>query len=312
MEQKMIVGNEEPLDRCLVEKASIYQDDRIMIIEHLHEIDLLSAPPVRLESYMVVLCLKGKGQVSLNNNLFEVRKNDLVICHPRTILEHSMVSVDFECCGFCLSPNYANQITLISSGNWNFKMYIEEHPIISLSEEEGTVFYQYYSLLRSKLQSTPHRHQKELIDALLQAFIYDFSDSLDHIVRLSPPAYNSAENLFNQFINILSASYPKPRSVAFYADKLHVTSKYLSAICKKVSGNTASSLIEQYVMKDIQYLLKKTTKSIKEIVNELDFPSISFFGKYVKQHVGMSPKQYRAEPYQQETIYTAIPSDSNK
>ena len=79
-----------------------------------------------------------------------------------------------------------------------------------------------------------------------------------------------------------------------------------------MSGNTASSLIEQYVMKDIQYLLKKTTKSIKEIVNELDFPSISFFGKYVKQHVGMSPKQYRAEPYQQETIYTAIPSDSNK
>lgn len=51
-----------------------------------------------------------------------------------------MVSVDFECCGFCLSPDYANQITLISSGNWNFKMYIEEHPIISLSEEEGTVF----------------------------------------------------------------------------------------------------------------------------------------------------------------------------
>ena len=295
MEQKMIIGNEEPLDQHRVTQTMIYQDDRILIIDHLHEMDLHPTTPIRLESYMVVLCLKGKGQVMLNNSPLEIKKNDLLTCHPRTIVEHSMVSVDFECCGFCLSPNYANQITLIASGTWNFKMYIEEHPIISLSEEEGTVFYQYYSLLRSKLQGTPHRHQKELIDALLQAFIYDFSDSLDRIVRLSPPVYNSAENLFNQFINILSASYPKPRSVAFYADKLHVTPKYLSAICKKVSGNTASTLIEQYVMKDIQYLLKKTTKSIKEIVNELDFPSISFFGKYVKQHVGKSPKQYRAE-----------------
>lgn len=295
MEQKMIIGNEEPLDQHRVTQTMIYQDDRILIIDHLHEMDLHPNTPIRLESYMVVLCLKGKGQVMLNNSPLEIKKNDLLICHPRTIVEHSMVSVDFECCGFCLSPNYANQITLIASGTWNFKMYIEEHPIISLSEEEETVFYQYYSLLRSKLQGTPHRHQKELIDALLQAFIYDFSDSLDRIVRLSPPVYNSAENLFNQFINILSASYPKPRSVAFYADKLHVTPKYLSAICKKVSGNTASTLIEQYVMKDIQYLLKKTTKSIKEIVNELDFPSISFFGKYVKQHVGKSPKQYRAE-----------------
>ncbi len=283
------------MDQHRVTQTMIYQDDRILIIDHLHEMDLHPNTPIRLESYMVVLCLKGKGQVMLNNSPLEIKKNDLLICHPRTIVEHSMVSVDFECCGFCLSPNYANQITLIASGTWNFKMYIEEHPIISLSEEEGTVFYQYYSLLRSKLQGTPHRHQKELIDALLQAFIYDFSDSLDRIVRLSPPVYNSAENLFNQFINILSASYPKPRSVAFYADKLHVTPKYLSAICKKVSGNTASTLIEQYVMKDIQYLLKKTTKSIKEIVNELDFPSISFFGKYVKQHVGKSPKQYRAE-----------------
>lgn len=283
------------MDQHRVTQTMIYQDDRILIIDHLHEMDLHPTTPIRLESYMVVLCLKGKGQVMLNNSPLEIKKNDLLTCHPRTIVEHSMVSVDFECCGFCLSPNYANQITLIASGTWNFKMYIEEHPIISLSEEEGTVFYQYYSLLRSKLQGTPHRHQKELIDALLQAFIYDFSDSLDRIVRLSPPVYNSAENLFNQFINILSASYPKPRSVAFYADKLHVTPKYLSAICKKVSGNTASTLIEQYVMKDIQYLLKKTTKSIKEIVNELDFPSISFFGKYVKQHVGKSPKQYRAE-----------------
>lgn len=291
----MIVSNAEPQFRCLVDKNTVYHDDRIMIINHLHEMDLLPTPPVRLESYMVILCLKGKGQVSLNKSLFEISKNDLLICHPQTILEHSMVSVDFECCGFCLSPDYANQITLISSGSWNFKMYIEEHPIVSLSEEESTLFYQYYSLLRSKLQGSPHRHQKELIDALLQAFIYEFSDSLERIVRLPPPSYNSAENLFNQFIDILSASYPKPRSVAFYADKLHVTPKYLSAICKKVCGKTASTLIEQYVMKDIQYLLKKTTKSVKEIVNELDFPSISFFGKYVKQHVGVSPKQYRTE-----------------
>lgn len=295
MEQKMIVGNAEQLEQELVEKNTIYHDDRIMIIDHLHEMDLLPAPPVRLESYMAILCLKGKGQVAVNNKFFDVCKNDIMICHPQTILEHSMVSIDFECCGFCLSPEYVNQIILISSGTWNFKMFIEKHPIISLSEEESIIFHQYYSLLRSKLLGTPHRHQKELIDALLQAFIYEFSDSMERIIRLSPPSYNSAENLFNQFTEILSAAYPKPRSVAFYADKLHVTPKYLSAVCKKVSGNTASALIEQYVMKDIQYLLKKTTKSIKEIVNELDFPNISFFGKYVKQHVGVSPKQYRAD-----------------
>lgn len=64
-------------------------------------------------------------------------------------------------------------------------------------------------------------------------------------------------------------------------------------VCKDISGQPASDLIDQYVMKDVVYLLRKTEKSIKEITNELDFPNISFFGKYVKKHLGLSPRMYR-------------------
>ena len=89
--------------------------------------------------------------------------------------------------------------------------------------------------------------------------------------------------------------------VAVYADKLHVTPKYLSAVCKDISGETASDIINQYVIKDVLYLLKKSEKSIKEIVNELDFPNLSFFGKYVKRYTGSSPKQYRKQLAEKET-----------
>ncbi|MFR9260817.1 MAG: helix-turn-helix domain-containing protein [Bacteroides cellulosilyticus] len=51
------------------------------------------------------------------------------------------------------------------------------------------------------------------------------------------------------------------------------------------------------MVKDILYLLRNSQKSIKEIANELNFPNLSFFGKYVKQHLGMSPKQYRESSY---------------
>ncbi|WP_337625282.1 helix-turn-helix domain-containing protein, partial [Phocaeicola sp.] len=40
-------------------------------------------------------------------------------------------------------------------------------------------------------------------------------------------------------------------------------------------------------------MLCHTQSSIKEIVNELKFPNLSFFGKYFKAHKGMSPKYYR-------------------
>jgi len=47
------------------------------------------------------------------------------------------------------------------------------------------------------------------------------------------------------------------------------------------------------VVKDISYMLRYTRKSVKEISCDLDFPNISFFGKYVKKHLGVSPKNYR-------------------
>ena len=79
-----------------------------------------------------------------------------------------------------------------------------------------------------------------------------------------------------------------------------VTSKYLSAVCKENSGETASDLITCYVMKDIVCLLKSPDKSIKEIANELNFATLSFFGKYCKKEFRTFPKEYREKLSQQE------------
>jgi AraC-like DNA-binding protein len=54
-------------------------------------------------------------------------------------------------------------------------------------------------------------------------------------------------------------------------------------------------LIHKAVTKDIADLLSYSNKSIKEIMVELDFPSLSFFGKYVKKHFGVGPKEYRSK-----------------
>ena len=78
-----------------------------------------------------------------------------------------------------------------------------------------------------------------------------------------------------------------------YASRLCVTPKYLSAVSKSVSGSTASEVINRCIIDDVRRLLHNPDKSVKEISNELGFPNLSFFGKYVKRMLGMSPKAYR-------------------
>ena len=121
--------------------------------------------------------------------------------------------------------------------------------------------------------------------------------NLERYCRVSPlcALVRQGDILFKRFIELLSASQIKARSVSFYAEKLFVTSKYLSTVCKQICGKTALELINQLVMEDITKLLKFSEKSIKKITDYLDFPNISFFGKYIKAHTEFSPTEYRRQ-----------------
>lgn len=271
----------------------VYKDDRMLVIDNSNVADTLNTSPIKSEWFVALLCIEGESTIYINNEMYSIHKNDILLCHPQTIFEHKITNLDFKYCGFCLSPEYVKQISLISSNSWNAILFIENNPIIALDENESSLFLQYYNLIRSKFETESQHHLKQLIDMLLQAFIYEFHDSMEKRIKIDPPQYNSADNLFISFLDILVNSYPKQRSVSYYAEKLFVTPKYLSAICKEISGETASDLITRYVKKDIENLLKQPNKTIKEIANELDFANLSFFGKYVKRIFGVSPKEYR-------------------
>ena len=289
-------------DNSISEKFSkegvTYSDDRLAIIDSISSLGRKEYR-VRVEAFIALLCLKGKASICINGDIHTIQANDLFLCHPNIILENSTNSMDMEFRCICLSPEYIKQMTLISRSTWDARQYIERNPVIHLEPEEVAIFCQYYDLLRSKLTGTPYKHQREVTDALLQAFMYEFHDTLDRSGNTNPHLYSSAENLFFEFTELLASSFPKSRSVAWYADKLHITPKYLSAICKETSGHTASEIINQYVVKDVQMMLKRTDKTIKEVANILDFPNLSFFGKYVKRYLGSSPREYREKIYKQ-------------
>lgn len=87
---------------------------------------------------------------------------------------------------------------------------------------------------------------------------------------------------------------PQQREVRNYADLLCITPKYLSAICKRQAGHTASDILDGLTMEHIKRQLRTTSKSVKQIAHEAGFQNLSFFGKYVKRELGESPRSYRA------------------
>lgn len=104
---------------------------------------------------------------------------------------------------------------------------------------------------------------------------------------------SSQDALYARFMDLLFVHHRWERSVAFYASKMYITSKYLTAVVKAASGKTPTKWIQEETIKEIERMLCHTRMPIKEIVYRLNFPNASFFGKYFKAQKGMSPKHYR-------------------
>ncbi len=280
------------IKRDEIRKGSIFINDDLVIIDDLPSIEM---PRIsKTEIYIIVLVVEGRGSFYNNGNWHVAKPNDLVVFIPQDIIENVLLSANCRLCGIGVSQRYVQKVMPLANNAWDLLTFFSKKTICSLTSDEATVFCQYYDLLCSKMRISQVIQQK-VIDALMLAWFYDVQEVLNRYVQTSYTPYTAGEQLFKKFIQMLQTDYPKDRRMAFYADKLSVTPKYLSAVCKKSSGQTASKLIDQYVLKDIEYLLKFSDKSIKEISMELDFPNISFFGKYVKNHFGASPKEVREQ-----------------
>ena len=273
-----------------LQKEMLYNDGDLALIEHIHDVGAIL--PCQLEIFAIVLVQEGKASVNINGKRYEACPNDLYIGTPNNIVENSLTSLDFKSLCICVSTEYIRRLVPLADNAWDLKLLFKENPLCSLQPDEARTFRQYYELLCAKSQQPSHT-PKKVMDALMLAFFYDMQGALSRVARHTPRPFTAAEQLFKRFIDLLGTSYPKPRSVAYYADRLNVTSKYLSTVCRLAGKQRASDLIDQYVVKDIEYLMKHTQKSVKEICNELEFPNLSFFGRYVKKHLGLSSKAYR-------------------
>lgn len=249
---------------------------------------------VKTDALLMGLCLGGSANVVIDSREFCIKKDDLIVCFPGTtlVLGDDISNVEWRC--ICLSMGCVRHLAQINIGDaWNTVTSLHESPVLHLLPNEVSAFCNYYDLLLSKLNRSHHRYQKKLVETLLMAFLYDFHGLLERYFVPAERPGRSSGRAFREFVDLLTSLYPRPRDVAFYAEKLCLTPKYLSSVCKQVSGLTASKFIAQFIIKDIKHLLDDTDKSIKEICNELDFPNPSFFGTYVKKNLGMSPMQYR-------------------
>lgn len=284
------------LDDIMRHKQIPYKSGDVVLLDEQDVMKHSFNPPVQIDAAVLVLCTDGMMEIEVETNNYKLFRGDLLVCGPNRVMKPIKLLNNTAFKIIFLSQFMHRSGIGYQRSIWDKAFYLGTNPMIHLSDTQITQFEEYYRLLCEKLKNPSSSYHSEIMQSILQAMMYETLSYLDGVVVSENDRFvRQGEILFRRFVGLLAESKVKSRFVYYYADKLNVSTKYLSAVCKQVSGKTAGDIIDEFVMKDIVRMLKYSDKSIKEIALELDFPNISFFGKYVKAHLGVSPKAYRRQ-----------------
>ena len=242
---------------------------------------------------LLALCLKGHAEYIVDTDKLIVHPNDLMIINEGQLTEDYKLSEDCSGIAIMLSQDFLQEIIEGVNEISSLFLFSRTHPILSLQPEEVNAIINYFQLLKEKVQNKNHHFRKDTVRMLISSMIYDVSNAIYRIQHINIKRQSRGEIILAKFIYLVEQNFKSERRVSWYAQKLCITPKYLSEIIKQVSHRTPNEWIDYYVTRELKVLLKNSGKSIKEITLEMNFANQSFLGKFFKEHVGMSPTEYR-------------------
>lgn len=276
-----------------------YSDNEIVIVDSIQQFAETCNAHVAMNA--IVICTSGKAQAQMNGVQMEFRKNQVGIIPQNVMITDVMVSPDFNLRGIFLTNRILRSFLNEKISVWNDMMYIHRQHVVTMDEDETLFYTHFYDMLTLAVEKGKENpFHTEIIQSLLRSAILGLCGEMKWMLaqtdsKLSTlnDKQSTTQSHFQRFLDLLHTTDVKHRTVEAYANDLFISPKYLTTICKKNSGKTANEWITEHVIEDIRYYLKQTDLSVKQICNQLGFPNPSFFGKYVKDHFGMTPIEFR-------------------
>lgn len=262
----------------------------------LGDISKLPIPdePRRSEHIIVGLCLQGEASLTIDAKDRVLKANDLIIIQKDRVTSNFHFSDDIKGIAMIWSKEYFDDMVKDIKELSSLFLFSRMRAVITLTQQEVNDVEIFFKLIHRKVMDESNHFHKEIVQTLIMSLIYIVSDAIHRQqATLMTGTNKRSQEIFMRFITLVEQNFKQERRVGWYAEQISITSKYLSETVKQVSQRTPNEWIDNYVVREIRVLLRNSQKSIKEIAETLNFPSQSFLGKYFKERIGMSPKEYR-------------------
>lgn len=268
-------------------------DNDLILFDRFENVPLPSTP-CKTNCVIVALCMAGKAQFSINGKVFKMKTNDVALIGEGQVISDFLISRDNQGVALMLSNEFFQDFIKDVHEMAMLYIFTRTQPVFDLDTKGIDTFMKYFAFIRERIEMHESHFRHEIASAMLKAMLYDLGNKIWHVYQnILSERQTRGEKIFTDFIRLVEDNFHEERRVGWYASQMGITPKYLSETVKTISHRTPNEWIDNYVVSKLRVMLKNSTKSIKEITDEMNFSNQSFLGKYFKEHTGMSPTAYR-------------------
>jgi AraC-like DNA-binding protein len=265
--------------------------DKIAMITSLKEFGLENY--VKVQAAVLLLVKRGSVDVELDLKTYHLEAGALFVVFPEQVLRAKKASADFEPVCIACSKNMIDELIIRFDDNTRLILRYRENPLQQLDKVKFDQLNASFEFLKKKFETTESNSCRlQVLKNHLIALLYECIGIVDEPIA-TDVVKSRGQVLFAQFIDLVVEHHREQHSVKFYADELGITPKYLSAVAEEQTGKNAKRWIDEHIALDAKVLLRSSSRDIQKVSKILNFPDVSFFGKFFKRLVGVSPKAYR-------------------
>ncbi len=275
---------------------TIYMDENIGILNGINPILQRHQNIAKLGCLLIAFCEEGEVLCNINGHQYLLQQDYCAILPPGTIVRPNLSTTSHTIKVAAIGQRFLTDTLSLKKETWNVLHFLSSNPIFPINRASSYKMFLYKELLLALIREESHVYSKQTRRYHFASMVCEMFSLLNKMI----PEYqrrninrSRATYIVRNFIELVNADNGSHRSLNYYADQMCYTNKHLSIIVKKVTGKSPSQFIKENTIKQIKYKLRQSNLSIKELADYFGFPTASFFGKFVKEHTGMSPMQYR-------------------
>ena len=240
-----------------------------------------------------LLCLAGEASLVFNEHCYHIVKNDLVVIpmpdRIKNLAAHANLQVEW------FAADYKFLQNLLPSNNYGIggSISLNQDPIIKLSDEQAQHLLDDFHRIRERMDDRQLLFYCGLMGSLCLTMMYDIFEA--HAQRDATDIHTDrTAYIVKQLMALLATGISRTeRDVSYYAERLNVSPKYLSATIKRVTGHSVTSYIDRHTIPILKEYLNDESLSLTQIADMMNFTSLSYFSRYCTKHLGLSPSEYR-------------------